>query len=158
MRKTAQVFPKQAENAGMAKNTTFRTVIEFAEIETLFDKLPRRDLETFRRTVNVSRRTWRRWERGEARIPVAVWLAARYVTGDMSYHSRKWDGLRVRGEGIAGSPYGMVPATEIHCWPWLRALYRRNYHHHTGETPCTKQLPSPSPFLVLLDAPQRVRS
>ena len=145
---TTQVLPILAENAGMVKNTPFRTNIEFAEIESLFSKLPHSELETFRRTVNVSRRTWRRWKLGQARIPVAVWLAARYVTGDMTHHHRNWSGLQIKGDSITGSPYGLVRASEVHCWPWIRALYRRNYTNHQEATPCTKQPLPPSPFLV----------
>lgn len=72
-------------------------------------------------TVGVSRRTWRRWMDGRARIPSAVVLLARLlVDGELGALDPAWRGWRlVRGKLWDESNQWHTPTT-IHAWHWTR--------------------------------------
>lgn len=103
--------------------TDFSRVISWAELYEIFHFEARLTVPEFRRAVNVSRRTVSRWESGEARIPLAVYLSARLLAGDLSFYGREWSGLSVRGAAIVGTPYGAIGANEIRALPWVRQLH-----------------------------------
>lgn len=73
------------------------------------------------RTAGVSRRTWRRWMTGQARIPFAVIQLARLlVTGELLQGGDAWRGWLLKADGALVDPEGVThTAASVGAWHWL---------------------------------------
>lgn len=72
------------------------------------------------RTAGVSRRTWRRWMRGETRIPPAVVTLARILSGSLDELHPEWAGWilnRRTGELVDPEGVAHTPAS-VRAWHW----------------------------------------
>ncbi len=79
--------------------------------------------EDDRAMVGVSRRTWARWRRGQARIPHAVLALIRIlVHGELPQGGKNWEGWRFyKGNLISPEGHGYAPGN-IRALPYLHAL------------------------------------
>lgn len=71
-------------------------------------------------SIGVSRRTWTRWLKGTSRIPTAVILLARILSGSLDELHPTWQGWTInRRTGELVDPEGIAhtPAT-IRTWHW----------------------------------------
>jgi hypothetical protein len=81
------------------------------------------------RALGVSRRTWRRWQEGKARIPRAVVLLARlFVNGDLGALDPAWQGWILRRGKLWDTEHsnGWHTTGTIRAWWWtMQRLFEK---------------------------------
>lgn len=93
--------------------------------------------------LGVSRRTWRRWLSGQARIPRSAYALGRALTGDLGYLGKAWEGWRVH-RGLLRDPEGSVhtPA-QVMGWRWTaQRLQALRADENTADTDSTGKVVS----------------